>query len=115
MVDDLIPDGFLFTLPLYSYLIEPGPKPGYLRDPKTQIIFVPLWTDGDTFATYLERSGLAGKVSALLIHSRAELLTFLRLIPNLIKHVMIDPIPKAPAITSVFELERLIKELSSGK
>ena len=39
-LDDLIGDGFVLTLPLFSCLIEPGPRPGFLRDPKTRILFI---------------------------------------------------------------------------
>jgi len=115
-MNDFPDSGFIFTLPLYSYLIEPGPRPGFLRDPKTQIVFVPLWTDSDTFETYLQRSGMAGKVSGLRIYSRKELIAYLRSIPSeQIKHVMVDPMPKAPHVASTFEIATLLAELTRGR
>lgn len=38
---DELPDDFILT-PMYSYLIEPGPQPGYLRDPGSGSVFVPI-------------------------------------------------------------------------
>jgi hypothetical protein len=108
---DTLPDDFILTLPAYSYLIEPGPQPGYLRDPGSGTIFVPIWTDSDLFLSYLERGGLAGKVSGLEITSKAELIAYLRTIPDRIEHVAIDPGAKAPQKITAWKIRELIEEL----
>ena len=95
---------FVLTLPLYTYLIEPGPKPGYLRGGKSGPTFVPFWTDYDLFETYLNGSGLSGKVSGLTIHSEQELITFLNSIPDTIKHVAVDPNPTPPVRLNVWAI-----------
>jgi hypothetical protein len=106
-----LPDEFILTLPLYSYLIEPGPQPGFLRDPTTDAVFVPIWTDSDLFLTYLERSGLAGKVSGLKITSNEELVAYLRTIPAGVDQVAIDPGAKAPQKLLAFNVRALLEEL----
>lgn len=106
-------DSFLFMLPLYGYLIEPGPHPGFLRDPGKGTTFVPLWTDHDLFDTYLQKSGLAGKVSGLQIHSQEELVTFLLSIPANVQHVVVDPNPKEKQGLTVFEIRELLANLTS--
>lgn len=113
MTDELPDDEFLFVFPAYSYLIEPGPRPGFLRIPGTETVFVPLWTDSDSFLTYIERSGMAGKFSGLTFYNAAELVFFLRSIPKQIDQVMVDPLPKAPARSSVFRVSDLIERLSN--
>jgi hypothetical protein len=109
-MDDL-PNEFILTLPAYSYLIEPGPQPGYLRDPGSGAVFVPIWTDSDLFLTYLERSGLAGRVSGLEITSKDELTAYLRTIPASIEQVAIDPGAKAPQRMSAWKVSQLCDEL----
>lgn len=104
-------DGFLFTFPLFSYLIEPGPKPGYLREPATKTVFVPLWTDEDLFGTYLQASGLAGRVSGLQLQDGGELAVYLRSVPDTIKHAMIDPAAKAPQVTRLYNIAKLLEYL----
>jgi hypothetical protein len=106
-------DSFLLMLPMYSYLIEPGPRPGYLREPERGIVFVPLWTDHDLFETYLERSGLAGRVSGLVIGSRAELVTYLRSVPETVEEVVTDPNATAKQVLSAWSIRGLLAQLGS--
>lgn len=104
-------DSFLFTLPLYTYLIEPGPRPGFLRDPGKGIVFAPIWTDLDLFERYLEQSNLAGKVSGLQIHTREELVTFLASITPQIEYIAVDPSHQPKRAFTIFGRQDLLAKL----
>lgn len=111
MSDELPDDEWLFSFPAFSYLIEPGPQPGLLRVPGSETVFVPLWTDSDSFLTYIERAGMAGKFSGVTFVNAAELACFLKSIPKQIDQVIIDPLPKAPARSTTFRIPDLIEQL----
>ena len=70
-----------------------------------------LWTDFDLFDTYMRQSGMAGNVSGLQVHSSEELVAYLRRAPIDMKHIMVDPGAKAPQVTNVFEIAKLLEEL----
>lgn len=110
------PQPYSFDLPVFTYLIEPGSRPGFLQDPKSGSAFVPLWTDSDAFEIYLQKSGLAEKgATKLRMDSREELVGFLRSVPTPIQLVMFDPSPTVPSTMVVWEIAKLILALSGPK
>ncbi|HEY3963563.1 MAG TPA: hypothetical protein VGM05_03335 [Planctomycetaceae bacterium] len=91
--------GFRIDFPMYSYLMEPGPRPGALRDPETGLLFVPLWTDRERFDAFVECFEFGGPISGLQIDNRFELTDFLSRFQNpAITQVAIDPdaLPELP-------------------
>lgn len=109
------PDEFVITLPVFSYLIEPGPRPGFLQHPTTKVAYVPLWTDDDQFDRFLTESGLAGRVSGLCMNTVPELVTFLKHIPAQVQDVMVDPLAKAPAQANTWKIAKMLVELAKAE
>ena len=102
-----------FTPPFYSYLIEPGPMPSYIRGSPTGPEYVPFWTRSDLFEAYLKRVGLAGKSNLTRVTTRSldELIAFLNAVPSHITHVMVDPDADALGEACVFPRSDIMKQL----
>jgi hypothetical protein len=110
--DKLPDDAFVFIFPMHTYLIGSGPDPGRLRDRQRGIEFVPLWTDSDLFATYLEQSGHADQVTHRQFDGRSELIAFLESVRNLVGHVIVDPNRKMRPVATAWKIGDMIAQLS---
>ena len=85
-------EGFHIDFPIFSFLIEPGPRPGVIRDPKTGIAFVPLWTSRELFDSFVEDFEFGEPIAGLQIDNWLQLTDFLSRFRNpAIKQVAIDP------------------------
>lgn len=85
-------EGFHVVFPIFSFLLEPGPRPGVIRDPVTGISFVPLWTLRELFDTFVENFDFGEPIAGLQIDNWLQLTDFLGRFRNpAIKQVAIDP------------------------
>ncbi len=84
--------GFHAVFPIFSFLVEPGPRPGVIRDAKTGIAFVPLWTLRDLFDAFVEDFEFDGPIAGLQIDNWLQLTDFLGRFKNpAVQQVAIDP------------------------
>ena len=84
--------GFRIVFPIFSFLLEPGPRPGVIRDPQTGIAFVPLWTHRELFDSFVENFEFGEPIAGLQIDNWLQLTDFLGRFRNpAIKQVAIDP------------------------
>lgn len=109
-------DGFLFVFPLFAYLIEPGPRPGALRDSRTGTLFVPLWTGRDLFDTFVENFKFGDPISGLRIENRFDLSEFLDRFKNpLITHVAIDPDARPDIPFDLRKIKDIVEQIEKPK
>jgi hypothetical protein len=84
--------GFHAVFPIDSFLIEPGPRPGVIRDPETGVAFVPLWTMRERFDAFVEDFDFDGPIAGLQIENWLQLTDFLGRFRNpAVQQVAIDP------------------------
>ena len=87
-----IDQAFNFEYPIFSYLLEPGHRPGALRDSRTGMYYVPIWTERRLFDEFVENFEFSGPICGLQINDRYELSNFLsRFDHPAITQVAIDP------------------------
>jgi|SRR5579872_3188494 len=87
-------DDFHIVFPIFSFLLEPGPRPGVIRDPETGTAFVPLWTNRELFDAFIENFEFGEPIAGLQIDNWLQLTDFLGRFKNpAIKQVAIDPEP----------------------
>jgi hypothetical protein len=85
-------EGIHLVFPIYSFLLEPGPRPGVIRDRKTGIAFVPLWTNRELFDIFVEDFEFGEPIAGLQIDNWLQLTDFLGRFRNpAVKQVAIDP------------------------
>src|SRR5579864_2610576 len=85
-------EGFHVVFPIYSFLLEPGPRPGVIRDPDTGTAFVPLWTLRELFDVFVENFEFDEPIAGLQIENWLQLTDFLGRFRNpAVKQVAIDP------------------------
>jgi hypothetical protein len=100
-----IDEGFLLTLPAYTFLAGVGP--GYLRDPRSGRQFAPIWTDWDLFQTYIEAMQGPGECRVLVLETRKDFESYLRLLRPDVQGVVIDRSPKPSLATTIIPLSGL--------
>ncbi len=84
--------GFHAVFPIFSFLIEPGPRPGVIRDPDSGIAFVPLWTLRELFDAFVAEFEFDGPIAGLQIDNWLQLTDFLGRFRNpVVQQVAIDP------------------------
>lgn len=109
-------DAFLFDFPIYSYLIEPGPRPGALRDTTSGTLYVPLWTDRDLFDTFVENFEFDGPICGLKIDDRYELTDFLgRFDHPAITQVAIDPDARCWIPCDLRDIDQVVRQINRAK
>ncbi|MBS0267158.1 MAG: hypothetical protein JSS02_34860 [Planctomycetes bacterium] len=105
-----------FQYPLYSYLVEPGPRPAALRDSLTGTLYVPLWTDRDLFDAFVENFDFGGPICGLQIDDRYELTDFLgRFDHPLITQVAIDPDARAWIPFDLRDIDQVVRQINRTK
>jgi hypothetical protein len=110
------PDAFLFVYPIFSYLIESGPRPGALRDPATGTLYVPLWTDRDLFDTFVENFEFGSPICGLQIDDQVELTNFLGRFKNpAITQVAIDPDARHWVHIDLREIDEIVRQINKVK
>jgi hypothetical protein len=83
---------FRFEFPIFSYLMEPGPRPGALRDSQSGSYYVPLWTERHLFDEFVTTFEFGGPICGLQINDCRELVDFLsRFDHPAITQAAIDP------------------------
>ena len=105
-----------FTFPIYSYLMEPGPRPGALRDSQSGLFYVPLWTNRRLFDEFVENFEFSGPICGLQINDRCELGNFLgRFDHPSIMHVAIDPSAQAWDPCELHNIEEILRQCYPAK
>jgi hypothetical protein len=107
------PDGFLVVFPVYTYVIEPGPRPGFFGDIAKGVNVVPLWTDYDNCERYM-RHIRSGRIGSAKMKGAKELAAYLQAMPAEIEDVMIDPTPEPPFTGFGLSIAQLISELADA-
>jgi hypothetical protein len=109
-------DPFLFVYPIYSYLMESGPRPGALRDPVSGTVYVPLWTDRDLFDTFVENFQFGGPICGLQIDDQFELTSFLgRFQDPAITQVAIDPDARHWIPFDLRDIAQIVRQINKLK
>ena len=109
-------DPFLFVYPIFSYLIESGPRPGALRDPASGTVYVPLCTDRDLFDTFVENFQFGGPICGLQIDDQIELTNFLgRFQDPSITQVAIDPDARSWIPCDLRDIDQIVRQINKLK
>ena len=105
-----------FAFPIYSYLIEPGPRPAALRNTTTGVLYVPLWTHRDLFDEFVANFDFDGPICGLKIDDRYELTDFLgRFDHPSITQVAIDPDVRSWIPCDLHDIDQVLKQINRMK
>ena len=109
-------NAFQFVFPIFSFLIESGPRPGALRDQTSGIVFVPLWTDRDLFDAFVQNFQFDDPICGLEINDRFELAEFLDRFRNpAITQCAIDPDGRHWGTLDLRDIEEIVGQISRTK
>jgi len=108
--------GFHFVFPIFSFLVEPGPRPGVIRDPDTGVAFVPLWTLRELFDAFVEDFEFDGPIAGLQIENWLQLTDFLGRFRNpAVQQVAIDPEPTPGTSLDLRRIESILGHIDIRK
>ncbi len=109
-------EGFRVVFPIFSFLIEPGPRPGVIRDPVTGTPFVPLWTRRELFDLFVNNFSIGEPIAGLQIDNWLQLSDFLGRFRNpAVKQVAIDPDPVPGATPEFRTIESILGHIDIRK
>lgn len=107
-------DGFVFTFPVYAFLLKDGS--GAIAVRHGTDIWLPLFTDSDAARTYLERSDIQ-ECLVQELRTPAEFADYLENQPSRvpgkssIETGIIDPLDSQPRQVMLFNIPKLIESL----
>ena len=109
-------EGFRIVFPIFSFLLEPGPRPGVIRDPESGIAFVPLWTLRELFDTFVENFEFDEPIAGLQIENWLQLTDFLGRFRNpAVKQVAIDPEATPGASFNLRKIDSILEHIDIRK
>ena len=106
-------ESFLFTYPVYAFLLKDGTSAIYHRHGNE--ICLPLFTDQDAARTYLQRSEI-NECQMRQLRNPAELKAFIRNPPRgsgdpEVKTIAMDPIDVSPPTLRLLDAQLVISQL----
>jgi hypothetical protein len=108
--------GFHAIFPIFSFLVEPGPRPGVIRDPDTGTAFVPLWTRRELFDAFVENFEFGEPIAGLQIDNWLQLTDFLGRFRNpAVQEVAIDPEPTPGTTLDLKRIESILGHIDIRK